>query len=282
MDGGPDEAMKTPRRVGERLQAARLARGLDLGEVAARTRVPQRHLEAIEASDYSGLPSITYAMGFAKAYARAVDEDEVAIARDLRSELAHDFDRAPPTPVYETSDPSRAPSRGVAIGAAILALLVLIGAGLWYGTGLFRGTTPPPETTPLVEASPTPTPSAGPEAAASPAPESGGQVTLTANDEVWLRVYDAKNDTLVMKTLKAGERYDVPAGADHPMINVGRPDKLTITVNGTRIPPLGDGKRPIKDVSLAPDALRARIGGGTATGGAAPVANGTGNSDANP
>ena len=34
--------------VGERLKAARLERSLSLEDVASRTRVPQRHLRAIE------------------------------------------------------------------------------------------------------------------------------------------------------------------------------------------------------------------------------------------
>ena len=48
--------------------------------MAARTRVPLRHLEAIEQGAYEALPSQTYAVGFARAYARAVGLDEVATA----------------------------------------------------------------------------------------------------------------------------------------------------------------------------------------------------------
>jgi len=35
-----------PATVGDKLRAAREAQGLDLPEIAARTRIPQRHLEA--------------------------------------------------------------------------------------------------------------------------------------------------------------------------------------------------------------------------------------------
>ena len=87
--GQNEEASLFPARVGDKLRAARIAEGVDLPTIAERTRIPQRHLEAIESSNYSGLPSITYAMGFAKAYARQVGLDEVAIARDLRAERAH-------------------------------------------------------------------------------------------------------------------------------------------------------------------------------------------------
>ncbi|MET0137909.1 MAG: helix-turn-helix transcriptional regulator, partial [Sphingobium sp.] len=54
------------------MRAAREAAGLQLTEVAARTRVPLRHLEALERGDFAALPGITYCAGFTRAYARAV------------------------------------------------------------------------------------------------------------------------------------------------------------------------------------------------------------------
>ena len=89
----------------------------------------------------------------------------------------------------------------------------------------------------------------------------GGQVRLTANGEVWLRVYDADGKKLFQNTMKAGDTYDVPADAKQPMINVGRPDKLTVTLNGSAVPPLGDGSRPIKDVRIDGAAIAARLSG---------------------
>jgi len=143
--GQSEEATLFPARVGDKLRAARAAVGLDLPVIAERTRIPQRHLEAIESSNYSGLPSITYAMGFAKAYARQVGLDEVAIARDLRAELADaPTERAAPVPAYEFSGPARVPPRGLALFGVVLALLVIVGAGIWYGTDWFRGASPAP------------------------------------------------------------------------------------------------------------------------------------------
>ena len=57
-------------RVGDRLRAARNSVGLDLSDVATKTRIPQRHLAAIEIGDYSALPSTTYAVGFVKAFTK--------------------------------------------------------------------------------------------------------------------------------------------------------------------------------------------------------------------
>ena len=43
--------------AGGQLRAARETSGISLEDVAARTRIPQRHLEAIERDDFNALPS---------------------------------------------------------------------------------------------------------------------------------------------------------------------------------------------------------------------------------
>jgi len=63
----------------------------------------------------------------------------------------------------------------------------------------------------------------------------------------------------------------VPATAKGPLLNVGRPDKLTVTVGGQTIPPLGDGSRAIKDVPLDPAAIAARMSGAPAATSSPPV-----------
>lgn len=245
---------------GSVLLAARTAAGLSLAEVGARTRVPLRHLEAIETGAYADLPSPTYAVGFAKAYARAVGADEVAIAAAVRQDVAKLGRRQPEYTPYEIADPSRVPSRGVAVVGLGVAVAVLILIGLWYGTNLFRGGSqtaePAPAFTPVAAApAPAPTPAAN-----------ASQVTLTANDEVWLRVHDAAGKTLFQGTMKAGDHYDVPGDANGPMVDAGRPDKLSVTLNGSAVPPLGSGERAIKDVAISGAALTTRASGGAAAG----------------
>lgn len=240
--------------VGARLRAAREAQGLSLAEIAARTRVPLRHLEAIEVGDFSRLPSATYAVGFVRGYARAIGADEVTLAADTRDEVAKTVRARPQYEPYEIADPARVPSRTVAIVAAGLGIAVLVLALLWFATRAMRD-----------EAAPAPAPSiaaSAPVPAAAPTPPAAsGQVTLTATDEVWLRVYDAANATLFLGTMKPGDRFDVPRDANNPMINVGRPDKLTVTLNGSAVAPLGSGERAIKDVPVSAAAIAARAAG---------------------
>jgi cytoskeleton protein RodZ len=256
---GPEEATLFPQTVGEKLRGAREAQGLELSEVASRTRIPQRHLEAIERSNYSSLPSITYALGFAKAYARAVGADEVALGRELRVELDTKFERVAPPPAYQMEDPTRTPSRGIAWIGLIIALLVLAGVGLWYGTTLFRGAAPAPETLEVPEETPAPS--------ATAAATDQGQVSLVALDTVWLRVTDATGKLLYEKEMQAGERYDVPPDADRPLAKTARPDRIQVVVNGSNVPPLGEGARAV-EVEVGAASLLAR---GTASASPTPA-----------
>ncbi|MEO5492404.1 MAG: RodZ domain-containing protein [Sphingomonas sp.] len=260
-DQAPDQATLFPKSTGDKLREAREAQGLTLADIANRTRVPTRHLEAIENGDYGSLPSPTYTIGFAKSYARVVGLDEKVIAAEVRNNPHLPLAPVTAYDTYQPGDPKRLPSRGLATVAGAIGVLVVIAVIIWYGTSLFRGSAEP-VATPIenvIAAAPEPT----------PVPVSGGQVTLTATDSVWLKIYDATGKSLFEKTMAPGERYDVPADANGPMINVGRPDKIQVSVNGSAVAPLGDGKVAIKDVPISAAALQARGSGQPA---AAPTA----------
>lgn len=267
MSEGQQPAPAAPASVGARLRAAREAQGLSLPEVAARTRVTQRFLEALENDRLDLLPSPTYASGFARAYARAVGLDQADVGRAIRGELASGAMPIRHHHIEEIADPARGPSRGLVIVAAGIALAVLVLGVLWLTTGVFRGTREAPEAGQVVAAS-----SPVPAAAIAPAPKPVGKVVLTARSDVWMRIYDAAGQTLFLGTKKPGETFEVPANANGPMINVGRPDQLTITVDGREVPPLGDGKRAIKDVGISATALAARANANAPVAASSPAA----------
>lgn len=244
--------------VGGRLRAARIDAGLDISDIASRTRIPQRHLEAIEAGDFAALPSTTYATGFAKAFARAVDLDEVEVAREVRDELASSSGARDWQP-YETADPKRVPPRILAWTGAVVALLVIAGFGWWYA----NRTALPPETivtTPGDGATIAAAPgsSSGGAPVEGPTPGAAGPVVLTANQPVWLRITDAAGTRLLEREMQAGERFEVPATATTPTLLTGRPEALDATVGGQRVAPLGPAGRSVSDVVLTAEALTNR------------------------
>lgn len=222
--------------IGDRLRAAREARGMSLDDVATRTRVPVRHLNAIEAGDWDALPAITYAIGFAKSYAGAVGLDPAEVGAELRGQLGHSNPAA--NAPYEPADPARVPPRGLAITAGLLALLLAIGYVVWSSTRtaepdmLEIATAAPP--TAAIAPTPAPTPLAGP---AAPVPT--GPVVLTANSEVWLRVYDAATGTTFHQgALQAGQSVQVPPTAQQPQIRTARAEALSVRIGTSPLPQL--------------------------------------------
>ncbi|MBP6581297.1 MAG: helix-turn-helix domain-containing protein, partial [Sphingorhabdus sp.] len=89
MDAQANEDSATDNQTAsQRLRAAREAARLSLADVAAKTRVPMRHLEAIEEGEFATLPGATYILGFSRSYARAVGLDATELTDQLREELA--------------------------------------------------------------------------------------------------------------------------------------------------------------------------------------------------
>lgn len=252
--GGPE---KTPVVAGEdagtQMRAARERAGLSLPEVASRTRVPLRHLEALERSDYAALPGLTYCAGFARAYARAVDLDEVALVAKIREEIDAKGELAlGQYQIDEPADPARIPPRTLAWAAAVIALLIAGGYALWR-TQIDAISTDEP----LTAQAPAPQDSIRvPIKPVAPAP--AGPVVMTAVEDVWLRIYEPEGKALFENTLKRGETYTVPQDARNPMILTGRADALAITVGGRPVPPLGTAERTISDVPVSAAALLAR------------------------
>jgi cytoskeleton protein RodZ len=240
---------------GDKLRLAREAQGLSLADVAARTRIPIRQLELVERNDFAGLPGLPYAVGFARAYARTLGLDEVAIAAGVREALGGADLQAGRYEAFEPADPARVPPRYLAWTAAIIALLLAIGYGVWR-TQLFTPPTDEQVAAATKQDAPV-APHAGVPQAARPAPVEG-PVVLTATDTVWLRIYDQTGERLLEKEMAKGERYTVPVSANNPMILTGRPNVLSVTVGGRPVPPLGPPEKTVADLPISAAALLAR------------------------
>ena len=241
--------------VGEQLKAERERLNLSLSDLAAKTRVPMRHLESIEKSEFAALPGSTYTLGFARSYARALEMDAAKVSSDLRVEMAqggHEGYQAP-AQNYEPADPARVPSRTLAWTAAAIGILVVAGYFTWRTMALGDADIieMPAATAQKMEA---PAANAGPESVAP----TGGAVVLTATDNVWVKIYDAENKRLYENEMKAGDSFNVPQDANSPMIVTGRPQALSVTVGGKAVAPLGEIDKTIADVEVSSAALLAR------------------------
>ena len=242
--------------VGEQLKAERERKSLSLADLAAQTRVPMRHLDAIEKSEFSTLPGTTYTLGFARSYARALEMDAAKLSADLRQELSqggYDGYQAP-TQNYEPTDPAQVPSRTLAWTAAAIGVLVVAAYLFWRSYAMTDAPAPAPATATASITATKAVPGAG-----STAPvNAGGEVVLTATDSVWVKIYDADNKALFENQMAAGEKFTIPQDAKNPMIITGRPQALTVTIGGKAVPPLGAADRTIADVGVSATSLLAR------------------------
>lgn len=243
--------------VAARLRAAREQAGFSRPDVAARTKIPERHLISIEAGDFNAVGGRAYAIGFTRSYARAVGLDEAEITSELRAELGApdaDDDRRQ-IAKFEPGDPDRIPGRGTAWIAALGAVAIIVA-----GVTLWRNNSAPPVELPALTEEATPpaaTQEAQPAAATQPAVQ--GPVVFTALEEgVWVKFYDAQGNQLMQKLMARGEAYTVPAEAQGPLIWTARPDALQVSVGGRVLAPLADRQVTIKDVPVSAAALLAR------------------------
>lgn len=246
------------KRVGERIAEARTALKLELEDIAERSRIPLRHLEAIETSNYDALPAAPYSVGFAKTFARMVGLDGDEIASDFRAERGDMLVQRPEYTPFEPADPSRVPPSLLAMIALGTAIVLLVAYLLWRGTGaseerqrLAAGTSP--DVVATAPAKPAPTGPVKPATALPP--RADAPVVLIATDRVWIKVSEAGGPTLFMGELASGQRYPVPPDAKDPRLLTGRPQVLRTEIGNHVIPALGIGDRTISNVSLKGPAL---------------------------
>lgn len=247
-----EEFEPEPERVGERLRIAREEKGLSLEDVAAQTRIPQRHLASIETGGWESLPAPTYTIGFAKSYASAVGLDRTEIGDQLREEMGGQRFASNATDVFEAADPRRTMPKGIVIGA--IAAVVILVAVMSY---LNKRSLEQPD---QQEAASTSTTSGVPAATVGPKPAPAatqplhGQIVLAAVAPAWIQVKD-QGKTLFEGMLQPGQTFVVPPTATAPMLKAGKPEALTVTVNGSAVPAIGPPGK-VTTISLTPDALK--------------------------
>src|SRR5689334_16922808 len=244
-----DEAVQSDvPTVGERLKAAREEKGLGLEDLAAQTRIPQRHLESLEKSEWDKLPAPTYTTGFAKSYATAVGLDRAEISEALRAEMGGTRPATQTAEVFEPADPARTMPKSLVFGA-IGAVILLVVIMTWLNERSLSSE--PDETNTATAAAPTPQAAARPSAQAPP-PAPQGAVVLTATAPVWLQVSEKGGATLFSGLLQPGQTFAVPPTATAPVLKTGKPEALKITVGTAVAPPVGPPATTVSNVSLLP------------------------------
>lgn len=245
--------------AGGQLRQAREDKGMSLEQVASKTRITLRHLELIEEGAFISLPGKTYAVGFARNFARAVGADEEAVVASVREDyptMATEGLAAERSSDFGPGDPGKVPSVGLAIISLVAVVLLSIGAysfyTSYYGAGSGPGSLISEQVTTLVSSD------EGESDEALPA-ATGGPVVFTALEEgIWVRFYDGAGNVLLEKLMAKQETWTVPQDSVNPQVRTGRPDAFGITIGGRSVPMLGDEPRVVSDIGISAEALLAR------------------------
>jgi cytoskeleton protein RodZ len=158
--------------IGAYLRAVREYRGRSIPDIAAVTRVGKPYLIALEEWNLSALPSRPFAMGYVRAYARALELDEDTAAARYKAEAPDANTELQPPIGVRYDKPERKP-----LLLGVIALLV-VGVVGWNIAQRFESVSeaPPPilpSDIPLVDVAPP----SGPIALGAPTPPPAEQTT---------------------------------------------------------------------------------------------------------
>jgi helix-turn-helix protein/uncharacterized protein DUF4115 len=202
--------------VGEFLRGERELRYISLDDVAERTKISRRYLEAIEEGQYDQLPGETFVRSFIRSYAQSVGLDpEDTLLRYNQSRIAHG---APP-PQTERSSLARCAWNERFILWLLLAGVVIVGGvlvslvGIVEGPGLLLWTSSPPPDPPTT-------------------PIDGAPLTLIAiaDSDTWLRVTIDEQPAQDM-VLRAGQSTKWIA-REHFIVSIGNARATRLKLNG--------------------------------------------------
>ena len=251
--------------IGEQLRSARLARNLQLEELAARTKIRAGLLGGLEEDNYGSFPNDFYVIGFARQYARELGLDEDRIVAVLRAKLLQESETPVPIKKQHYSFAQRSLLRSALskVGNAFihnarqsvttLAAVALIGVGsyAWYCASWNDH---PGSTSRLGPVSSVQDATSGvavvddasqeivdtvAKDVGSPAGAAGSrmEITIQASDRVWVRSL-ADGVTERETILLAGERQRFQANS-LVQLTIGSAGAATLTLNGETIGTLG-------------------------------------------
>jgi cytoskeleton protein RodZ len=261
---------ETSASFGTWLRRQREARQIGLREIAERTKISLRYLEAMEEDHFEVLPAPIFAKGFLREYARYVglSPDEVvnhwlSVTKGPapeEGEAPFGSRRAPSagpaaTPVMAVGGGRQGMPRwlGLALGVVVLLGLVGIVAFLserWRQVRAGRGEDRPPIVAPVAAPVPPPPP------AAAPPPSVPLEVVVDFNQECWVEaVVDGGSRRAEMR--EQGESMQLEAKQSVVFTKLGNGAAVDIQVNGYPYPLEKKQGEVLHDLKIDLDTVRA-------------------------
>lgn len=247
---------------GEDLRKEREIRGISLREIADATKISKRFLEALERNDHKTLPAPVFTRGFVREYAKyvglnaeeLVNRYNFAAADDDRIEKPPTVAKYPQTPVKDIS-PKPPPKRGIPSGPrvdrnVITALLMIAALTVvaWWAVQYKKRERELEISArvPLRQAKPALPVTPPPEPPVALVDDAVLRLTVHATARSWVTL-EADGRTVLNAEMDAGERQAFDASEQFRFRTVGNAAGLSLTLNGTKVPRMGDVGEVVKN-----------------------------------
>lgn len=260
---------------GQRLQREREMRGITLEEIATSTKIGTRSLRALEEEDFEQLPGGIFNKGFVRAYAKYLGIDEEQAVADYL-QAAGEGEQPLPSPPEKGEQEFTTIREDSGSGVWVtLALLLLLGAGAYYGWRWYEQTKAAEREVPRaveMKALPAPAPpsaepadaAAGDAAAATEAgkpPElaadaaaAGFLLQIRAKKDAWIS-YTADDSPAREVKMKASDQAVEIRAQKKVKLVLGNAGGVEISHNGKALPQLGPENKP-RTVVFTPEGLQ--------------------------
>lgn len=232
--------------IGSLLHEARVRRGLTLEAISQSTKVPVTALDHIEHNRFDRLPGTIFTKGYLRAFARSVDLDGEPLVQEYNLQSA-----PPPVPSRQarSAAPRQDHRTGWAFTALIASAAVayfVVTSGRWLTSPPASASSAP---APAEMPSPVGT-SGGAAAAPAPAPAAPAersvtwplQIEMAVTGNCWVSA-TVDGQSAVYRLVKSGERITVTAN-NEVVLRVGDPTVFAYRLDGVPGRPFGKPGAP--------------------------------------
>jgi cytoskeleton protein RodZ len=232
---------------GDWLRRQREVREISLRDIAERTKISFRYLEAMEADRFDLLPAPVFAKGFLREYARYVglSPDDVVNhylsehhPEELVAETNEDVKGVRPRSKAVDTGPSsmgRTWSGGLVLALAGLILLVLVALAAWFADRRHEDRGERTQAPPMTAPAPPAVQSAAPARPSPPPPSAPIQVSLDFSHDCWVEAVIDGGKHRFAELRVQGE--SLPLEAEKSIsLTLGNAGAVDIQVNGYPLP----------------------------------------------
>jgi len=239
-----NEALALARELGERIKSYRTDAGVEIPDLAIRTRIGARYLQSLEDGSLEDLPGPVFVKGFIRSVCGELGRDPLPLM-DLVDQIH----------VEEPGEESDGANGSRRVAPLILSGVLL--AGLVTGGILLHGGGKDVEDRDQATNQPAATEQASPEIAregfATEEPVADFDLLLRATEKTWLRI-QADSSEPWETTMKTGDEIRLKA-VDRVTLFIGNAGGILFELNGRRFGPLGTQGQVISNYVITRDNL---------------------------